>query len=194
MTETVFYTFTGLILLGALNVVINRNPVYSALSLIFCFISSALMWMNLNTILSLFLIVIYVGAVMVLFLFIIMMLDIKSESLLKRKWHNVRFAFLMAMMLLGEIILLIVEKPITIPVHYPGANNLTDGGLYALSYVLYTNYNYAIELTSIILLLGLIIAVVLNKHKQKGIRSKYQDIGEQLKAKKADRLTMLDLH
>jgi NADH-quinone oxidoreductase subunit J len=195
MTEIVFYVFTGLILLGAINVVVNRNPVHSALSLIFCFISSALLWMHLNTILSLFLIVIYVGAVMVLFLFIIMMLDIKSEVLVKRKWHNVRFAFLMAFMMLGEMIVLIIEKPISIPVRHGGnVTNVADGGVYALSYVLYTNYNYAIELTSIILLLGLIIAVVLNKHKKRVMHSKYQNIREQLKATKSDRLTMLDLN
>jgi NADH-quinone oxidoreductase subunit J len=194
MTETVFYVFTALILLSAINVVVNRNPVYSALSLIFCFISTALMWLNLNTILSLFLIVIYVGAVMVLFLFIVMMLDIKSEILVKRKWHNVRFAFLMAFMLLCEVILLVIEKPIMVPARQ-GLNNsnIADGGLYALSYVLYTNYNYAVELTSIILLLGLIIAVVLNKHKKRNMHSKYQNISEQVKATKSDRLTMLDL-
>jgi NADH-quinone oxidoreductase subunit J len=194
MTENIFYVFTALILLSAVNVVVSRNPVHSALSLIFCFISSALMWLNLNTILSLFLIVIYVGAVMVLFLFIVMMLDIKSEILVKRKWHNVRFAFLMAFMLLGEIILLIVEKPIMVPAkHGLNNSNIADGGLYALSYVLYTNYNYAVELTSMILLLGLIIAVVLNKHKKRNVHGKYQNINEQIKANKSDRLTMLDL-
>lgn len=194
MTENIFYVFTALILLSAVNVVVSRNPVHSALSLIFCFISSALMWLNLNTILSLFLIVIYVGAVMVLFLFIVMMLDIKSEILVKRKWHNVRFAFLMAFMLLGEIILLIVEKPIMVPAkHGLNNSNIADGGLYALSYVLYTNYNYAVELTSMILLLGLIIAVVLNKHKKRNVHGKYQSINQQLKASKSDRLTMLDL-
>lgn len=131
---------------------------------------------------------------MVLFLFIVMMLDIKSEILVKRKWHNVRFAFLMAFMLLGEIILLIVEKPIMVPAkHGLNNSNIADGGLYALSYVLYTNYNYAVELTSIILLLGLIIAVVLNKHKKRNVHGKYQNINEQLKANKSDRLTMLDL-
>jgi NADH-quinone oxidoreductase subunit J len=193
MTEKIFYVFTVLILLSAFNVVTNRNPVHCALSLIFCFISTALMWLNLNTILSLFLIVIYVGAVMVLFLFIVMMLDIKSEILVKRKWHNLRFAFLMAFMLLGEIILLIVEKPIMIPARAVFNNNVADGGLYALSYVLYTNYNYAVELTSIILLLGLVIAVVLNKHKTKALNTKYQNINDQVKVKKSDRLTMLDL-
>ena len=195
MTQVVFYIFTGLILLSAFNVVVNRNPVHSALSLIFCFISTALMWMNLNTVLSLFLVVIYVGAVMVLFLFIIMLLDIKSEILVKRKWSNVRFAGIMALAMLGEIIVLILEKPIMIPARQTNTvSNAADGGLYALSYVLYTNYNYAIELTSIILLLGLIIAVVLNKHKKRIVHSKYQNIAQQLKAKKSDRLTMLDLN
>ena len=74
MTAVMFYMFSALILFSAFNVIVNRNPIYSVLSLIFCFFSVALLWLNLNTILALFLIVIYVGAVMVLFLFIIIFL------------------------------------------------------------------------------------------------------------------------
>lgn len=182
ITEVVFYIFAAILVFSALKVVSAKNPVHAVLFLVLAFVTSSCLWLMLNVeFLALSLIVIYVGAVMVLFLFVVMMLDIDIETLRVGFWKNLPVALLLGMVVLVEMVLVIITKPLSITSSLEVLDNslLNADNSKELGWVLYTQYSYPVELASIILLLGLVVAVTLTLRKSDK-NAKYQNIAAQV--------------
>ena len=110
-TDYLFYLFSSILVLASLRVITANNPVYSALSLVLAFFSAAGIWLLLHAeFLAIALVLVYVGAVMVLFLFVVMMLDINIEALRQRFWSYFPVALLIALLFIFEIYLVVTDK------------------------------------------------------------------------------------
>lgn len=182
MLQTVFfYAFSIILIFSALQVILAKNPIHSVLFLVLAFVTSSCLWMMLNIeFLALTLILVYVGAVMVLFLFVVMMLDIDIETMRRGFWKNLPLAICLGMVILVEMVMVLVTKPVVLyqvseaEKMIPNANQI--------GWVLYTQYSYPVELASVILLLGLVVAVALTlRHTSKN--AKYQNISKQVAVK-----------
>jgi len=187
----IFFVFSTLVLVSAIGVVTVNNPVKSAINLVFTFFSSAVLWLLLKAeFLSIILILVYVGAVMVLFLFVVMMLDINitqaKEGFVKYMPIGVLIFFVIA----GLLSLFFygqfenTDKNIITSIDLIGNDNTKN-----LGYLLYTEYIIAFEIAAIILLLGIISAITLTHTKNE--LTKYQVPSEQIKANKKDRLKIM---
>ena len=188
-----FYFFAFFAVLGALLVITLRNPVHAVLSLVLTFFSVACIWMLMQAeFLALVLIVVYVGAVMVLFLFVVMMLDINIDRLREGFWNYLPLAGLVATMLALEMAIVLGSRsfglniiPAPIP-HPAGYSNTKE-----LGSLLYTDYVYPFELAAVILLVAIVAAITLTMRRRKN--SKYQNPAEQVKVKREDRVRMVDM-
>ena len=182
----IFFVFSSLLIISAIGVVTVNNPVKSAIYLVFAFFTSAVLWLLLNAeFLAIILILVYVGAVMVLFLFVVMMLDINISEL---KEGFVNYFPVGAIVFLITTALLIsffqtqfvdVDKNIINEIKIIGDDNTKN-----LGYLLYTEYILAFEISAIILLLGIVSAITLTH--QKNPANKYQIPSEQVNVKKED--------
>ncbi len=187
----VFFLFSFALIFSALRVITVNNPVKAAIYLVFCFFFSAILWLLLNSeFLSIILILVYVGAVMVLFLFVVMMLDINlakiQEGFVNYFPVGLIVFFVMAVLLIFFLSdqFSNMDKNIIQEITLIGSNNTKN-----LGYLLYTEFILAFEIAGIILLLGIIAAITLT-HK-KNILTKYQNPSEQVKATKSDRLKVI---
>tara|TARA_X000001036_G_C20587944_1_gene769530 strand:+ start:136 stop:735 length:600 start_codon:yes stop_codon:yes gene_type:complete len=187
----IFLIFSALVLISAIGVVTVNNPVKSAINLVFTFFSSAVLWLLLNAeFLSIILILVYVGAVMVLFLFVVMMLDINitqaKEGFVKYMPAGVLIFFIIS----GLLSLFFysqfenTDKNIITNIDLIGTDNTKN-----LGYLLYTEYILAFEIAAIILLLGIISAITLTHTKNSD--NKYQIPSDQVNVKKKDRLIIM---
>ncbi|MDD2407225.1 MAG: NADH-quinone oxidoreductase subunit J [Tepidiphilus sp.] len=187
----VFYLFGAIAVAAALGVILVRNPVHAALCLVLVFFSSAAIWLLLEAeFLAITLVLVYVGAVMVLFLFVVMMLDINVDRLREGFWSNLPLGLLVAALLVVEMLLVLTgdffrqaSSPPSLPVD---ASNTESIGR-----VLYTVYAYPFELAAMILLVAMVAAVSLTLRKRKDVR--YLDPAEQVKVKAADRLRVISM-
>ena len=187
----IFYIFSLLLLSSAIAVVTVNNPVKSAISLVFSFFSSAVLWLLLNAeFLSIILILVYVGAVMVLFLFVVMMLDINisqtKEGFVKYLPAGI-FVFVTIAGLLSYFFYNQFEnsdKNIITSIDLIGTDNTKN-----LGYLLYTEYLLAFEIAAIILLLGIISAITLTLRKS--TTNKYQNPSYQVNVSKNERLRII---
>jgi NADH-quinone oxidoreductase subunit J len=197
LTKVLFYIFAAILVFSALKVISARNPVHAVLFLVLAFVTSSCLWLMLNVeFLALGLIVIYVGAVMVLFLFVVMMLDIDTETLRIGFWKNLPLALLLGLIVLVEMLLVIVTKPVALigTAEEVSSSMLHIDNSKALGWVLYTEYSYPVELASIILLLGLVVAVTLtlSRHNK---NAKYQNIRSQVAVDaKVGRIKLVKMH
>ncbi len=192
LTTVLFYVFAIILVFSALKVVTSKNPISSVLFLVLAFVTSACLWLMLNVeFLALVLIVVYVGAVMVLFLFVVMMLDIDVETMRKGFWKHLPLAILLGIIVLVEMVLVILNKPMVITGSPEVvSNNISNAN--QLGWVLYTQYSYPVELASMILLLGLVAAVAITLRKTDK-NAKYQDIRKQVSVKASDRFEMINM-
>ena len=187
----IFYIFSLLLLSSSIAVVTLNNPVKSAISLVFSFFSSAILWLLLNAeFLSIILILVYVGAVMVLFLFVVMMLDINisqaQEGFVKYLPIGI-FVFATIAGLLSYFFYNQFENSddnIITSIDLIGTDNTKN-----LGYLLYTEYILAFEIAAIILLLGIISAITLTL--KKSATNKYQNPSDQVNVSKKDRLLII---
>lgn len=185
----IFYGFAGLLLLASLLVIVLRNPVQSALSLVLCFFASAILWLSLQAeFLALILVLVYVGAVMTLFLFVIMMLDIDKVVLQRAFAKYWPFALLVAAALVAILIfILLPTHTIAEPSKTVLANN---SNIKELGSVLYTQYIYAFELAAVLLLIAIIAAISL-AFRGRQPSSKAQDIAQQIQVKRHERVRLV---
>ena len=186
-----FLIISALLLYTSTRVITCNNPVKSAVNLVFSFFFSAILWLLLNAeFLSVILILVYVGAVMVLFLFVVMMLDINLTEVgtiyVKHMFSGI------AVFALTITILVLFFKNEFQNSDKNILNEVTvisDDNTKNLGYVLYTEYIFAFEIAAIILLLGIISAITLTQNKNK--ENKYQNPQDQIFVKKEDRLSIL---
>ena len=187
-----FYVFSTVTVLAALRVITARNPVHAALFLVLAFFNVAGLWMLLQAeFLSLVLIMVYVGAVMVLFLFVVMMLDINIERVRQGFWKNLPLGALvgglmvaeMAMVLSGRYFGLANLPPQNLPADYSNTKELAR--------VLYTDYSYPFEIASVILLVAIIVAVMLTLRRRKD--NKAMRSSDQIAVKSKDRMRLVKM-
>ena len=187
----IFFVFSSLLIISAIGVVTVNNPVKSAIYLVFAFFNSAVLWFLLNAeFLAIILILVYVGAVMVLFLFVVMMLDINISELKEGFVNYLPIGFIVFLVTTGLLITFFqtqfvdVDKNIINEIKIIGDDNTKN-----LGYLLYTEYILAFEISAIILLLGIVSAITLTH--QKNPANKYQISSEQVNIKKEDRIEII---
>ena len=193
VTTGLFYVFSAVLLFAAFRVITARNPVHAALFLVLTFFQAAMVWMLLKAeFLSITLVLVYVGAVMVLFLFVVMMMDINVENLRVGFWNHfplaaavgVVIALEMAAVLMGGF--RVVEDPLAVA-EVPGGLSNTQ----QLGKLIYTQYIFPLEIAAAILLVAMIAAIALTLRARKD--SKYVSPGDQVRVKAADRMTVLKM-
>jgi NADH-quinone oxidoreductase subunit J len=183
-----FWFYGSVLLASALAVVLVRNPVHAALFLVLSFFSAAALWILLYAeFLALTLVLVYVGAVMVLFLFVVMMLDINLERLREGFWKSLPLALLVGVLMAAEMVALVLRggAPGAAPVAPEGSNTR------ALGRVLYTDYVFPFEIAAVILLVAIIAAIALTLRQRK--ETKYQNPGQQLSVHAGDRLKIVKM-
>jgi NADH-quinone oxidoreductase subunit J len=188
-----FFIFAGVLIGAALGVILSRNPVYSALLLVLCFFNSAVIWVLLDAeFLGIVLVLVYVGAVMVLFLFVVMMLDVNIEQLRKEFVGYWPLTVAVAGFVVFAMINVIVVR------HLGGADLKTAPALAAnysntrsLGVELFTRYAYPAQVAAIILLVASVAAIVLTLRQRKG--GKPQDIAKQVAVRAKDRVRIVKM-
>ena len=193
ITTVLFYVFSAVLLISSLRVITVKNPVHAALFLVLAFVTAACLWMMMGAeFLSLLLILVYVGAVMVLFFFVVMMLDVDVESLRKGFWKNLPLALVLGVVVLLEMVAVLANNHLAqgAAVNADPATTISNSN--KLGWVLYTQYSYPVELASMILLLGLVVAVALTLRKSEKA-AKYQNISEQVSRDSKTRFTMVKM-
>ena len=185
----VFYVFAALTVFAALRVITARNPVHAVLFLVMAFISSAGIWLLLEAeFLAITLVLVYVGAVMVLFLFVVMMLDINMVRLREGFWRWLPFGAVLAGLMVLEMILVIGSKEISKGMvavkHAADYSNTKE-----LGRLIYTDYVYPFEIAAVILLVAMVAAIALTMRHRKD--SKSQVVSEQVAVKKSDRVRIV---
>jgi NADH-quinone oxidoreductase subunit J len=185
--STLFYIFSTILVAAAALVITVRNPVHAALFLVLAFVTSAALWLLLRAeFLAITLILVYVGAVMVLFLFVVMMLDINIDQLREGFWRYLPIGLLVAAVMVAEMWLVLRAQSLAqtaAPAAGQGSN--TE----ALGMLLYTKYAYPFELAAVILLVAIIAAIALTQRKRKD--SKYQNPALQVRVKRKDRVRLV---
>lgn len=192
VTSILFYVFSLILLLSGLRVITAKNPVHAALFLVLAFVNAACLWMMLGAeFLSLTLILVYVGAVMVLFLFVVMMMDVDLEALRKGFWKNLPLALVLGVVVLLEMLIVMLKNPVVTEIaNADPVNQISNSN--KLGWVLYTQYSYPVELASMLLLLGLVVAVALTLRKSEK-DAKYQNIAKQVATDSRTRFTMVKM-
>jgi NADH-quinone oxidoreductase subunit J len=190
MFETVvFYAFGAVLLLSGLRVITARNPVHGALFLVLAFFTAAGLWLLLRAeFLAIALVVVYVGAVMVLFLFVVMMLDINIERVREGFWRNLPLALVVGIIMVWEMVTVLAYRywgtaPRQLPANYSNTKELGRQ--------LYTDYAFAFEVAAVILLVAIIAAIALTLRRRKDTRS--QDVSEQVKARPSERVRLVSM-
>jgi len=190
--SALFYVFAAVLLFAALRVITVRNPVHAALYLILAFFQASGIWMLLKAeFLSITLVLVYVGAVMVLFLFVVMMIDINIDALKKGFWSHFPLAASIGAILALELASVLMGgfRSAPAPVEAVAAPGMQISNSKDLGIALYTHYLYPLEIAAVILLVAIIAAIALTMRERKD--SKLQDASEQIRVKPADRLRMV---
>jgi NADH-quinone oxidoreductase subunit J len=186
-----FYLFSFVLIAAALGVITSRNPVYAALMLVLAFVTAAGLWILLYAeFLALTLILVYVGAVMVLFLFVVMMLDINFDKLRDGFRKNAAVAGLVGIVMLAEMAILLSGKAMGLTQAMPGAPAAVSNTK-ELGRVLYTEYLLPFELSAVVLLIAMVAAIALTLRERRG--AKAQDVGAQVRVKRDDRLKIIKM-
>jgi len=192
INTALFYVFSGVLLFASFRVITARSPVYAALFLVLAFFNAACVWMLLRAeFLAIVLVLVYVGAVMVLFLFVVMMLDVGSEELREGFWKHFPIAALVAVVIALEMaaVLLpgfrVTEAPIA------DAAALKLGNTKLLGIEVYTRYLYPLQIAAVLLLVAIIAAIALTLRRRKD--SKYQNPSDQVRVRAADRMRIVKM-
>ena len=191
MFETaVFYVFATILVLAALRVITARNPVHAALFLVLAFFTASAIWLLLRAeFLAIALVVVYVGAVMVLFLFVVMMLDINLERLREGFWRNLPAALVVGGLMAFEMISVLAYRVFGMP--QPNEKPLSYSNTKELGRLIYTEYAYAFEIAAVVLLVAIIAAIALTLRGRKDARS--QDPSQQVRARREDRVRLVKM-
>jgi NADH-quinone oxidoreductase subunit J len=192
MVQTVtFYAFAAILIFAALRVVTTRNPVHAALWLVLSFFSAAGIWLLLQAeFLAIALVLVYVGAVMVLFLFVVMMLDVNFEKMRERFRSYIPVAFVVGVLVLLEMALVVWGA-------YSGDRTVSPeasasySNTKALGMLIYTEYAYPFELAGFLLLVAIIAAIALTHRRRR--ETKYQNPVAQVRVRRNERLRIVQM-
>ncbi|VTU25536.1 NADH-quinone oxidoreductase subunit J [Variovorax sp. PBL-H6] len=187
-----FYLFAAVLLFAAFRVITSRNPVYAALYLVLAFFQASAIWLLLRAeFLAISLVLVYVGAVMVLFLFVVMMLDINVDALRQGFWKHfplaagvgALIALEMAAVLMGGFRLAEPRRPMATG---PDSSNTLE-----LGKLLYSEYLFPLEIAAVILLVAIVAAIALTLRTRKD--SKYVNPADQVRVKARDRVRIVQM-
>lgn len=191
--QFIFYLFGAILIFAASMVITVRNPVRAALFLVLAFFSAACIWVLLEAeFLGIVLLLVYVGAVMVLFLFVVMMLDINVARLREGFGEYLPIGGLVAVLMVLEMVVVLKSGSFDLanmpppPGHPAGYSNTRVLGM-----LIYTVYAYPFEIAALILLVAIVAAIALTLRKRKN--TKYQNPGEQVKVKRSGRIRLVKM-
>ena len=193
LVEVLFWVFASILAVAALGMITVRNPVHSALLLVLCFFTSAAIWLLIEAeFLAVVLILVYVGAVMVLFLFVVMMLDINVEEVRARVTRYALFGGIVAGVVVFEIVSVVWTRSLGLDVT-AGAQPLPAdySNTAELGKLLYTEYVYAFELAAVLLLIAIVAAISLTMRKRAGL--KQQNVAKQVAVRREDRIRIIKM-
>ena len=191
LVEVLFYVFATILIAAALAVIISRNPVHAALFLVLAFVTSAAIWLLIEAeFLAIVLVLVYVGAVMVLFLFVVMMLDITIEEHRRAFTRYAWLGWITAVAVIAEIVGVVTARRFGVDITR-GATPLpaSYSNTQELGRVLYTQYAYAFELAAMVLLVAIVAAIALTMRRRTGL--KHQNISRQVNVQSADRVRLV---
>src|SRR5262245_25706361 len=193
LVAILFWAFAAVLVGAAIGVILARNPVHSVLFLVLCFFNAAVLWLLIQAeFLAIVLVLVYVGAVMVLFLFVVMMLDVNIEELREGFARNAPLGGLIALIMIVELAYVLwvrrlgLELPGAAPLAAAGSSNTAEIGA-----VLYTRYAYPFQLAAVVLLIAIVAAITLTMRRRPGLKS--QDIAGQVAVKAADRVRLVSM-
>ncbi|OGA48920.1 MAG: NADH:ubiquinone oxidoreductase subunit J [Betaproteobacteria bacterium RIFCSPLOWO2_12_FULL_62_58] len=184
-----FYAFAAVLVVSAIAIITARNPVHAVLCMVQCFFTTAALWLLLRAeFLAIVLVLVYVGAVMVLFLFVVMTLDVNIERLREDIWKNLPLALAVGGVMVLEMVAVLANRyfgasPAALP---PGYSNTK-----ALGRLLYTQYVYAFEIAGVILLAAIVAAIALTLRRRKDRRR--QDPSEQVRVRREQRVRLVSM-
>jgi NADH-quinone oxidoreductase subunit J len=187
-----FYVFSAVLLFAAFRVITARSTVHAALYLVLAFFSASCVWMLLEAeFLAIALVLVYVGAVMVLFLFVVMMLDINTDKFRENFWKHFPLAGAVGAVIALEMALVLMGGFDLPDAPRPTPEQVAMGNTKLLGIEIYTSYLYPLQLAAVLLLLAIVAAIALTLRRRKDTR--YIDPAEQIKARKADRLRVVQM-
>jgi len=190
-TTALFYVFSAVLLFAGFRVITARSPVHSALYLVLAFFNASCVWMLLEAeFLAISLVLVYVGAVMVLFLFVVMMLDINIDVLRQGFWKHFPVAAAVGVVIALEMAWVLQRGfGVTTAKAMAGADKLPNTKL--LGVEIYTNYLYPLQIAAVLLLVGIIAAIALTLRRRKDVKG--QNPAEQVRARAADRVRIVKM-
>ena len=193
IVNLLFYVFAAVLVVCALGVIIARNPVHCALFLVAAFLNSAVIWLLLEAeFLAITLVVVYVGAVMVLWLFVVMMMDVDVEKLRQGFTRYAPVGAVIALVVVAQIATVVwvrklgLEEGVAVAPKPAGHSNTAE-----LGQLLYTQYLYPFEVAAVILLVAIVAAITLTMRRRPG--QKLQDVSKQVAVRAADRVRVVKM-
>ena len=187
-----FYVFSAVLLLAAFRVITARSTVHAALFLVLAFFSASCVWMLLQAeFLAITLVLVYVGAVMVLFLFVVMMLDINTDQFRQNFWQHLPLAGLIGAVIAVEMALVLMSGFRVSQAAAADPRLAEFGNTRLLGIELYTHYLYPLQLAAVLLLVAMVAALALTLRKRKDVRA--MDPGQQVRVKRADRVRIVSM-
>jgi NADH-quinone oxidoreductase subunit J len=191
-TTALFYVFSGVLLAASFGVITAKSTVHAALYLVLSFFTAACVWMLLKAeFLAISLVLVYVGAVMVLFLFVVMMLDVNTDDFRQNFWRHFPLAGLVGALIALEM-MLVLRGGFDVAAAKPmGAEALALGNTKLLGIEIYTDYLYPLQLAAVLLLIAIIAAIALTLRERKD--SRHLDASVQVRAKAADRMRIVKM-
>jgi NADH-quinone oxidoreductase subunit J len=187
-----FYVFSAVLLIAAFRVITARSTVHAALFLVLAFFSASCVWMLLQAeFLAITLVLVYVGAVMVLFLFVVMMLDINTDQFRQNFWQHLPLAGLIGAVIAVEMALVLMSG-FRVSQAAPVDPRLAEyGNTRLLGIEIYTHYLYPLQLAAVLLFVAMVAALALTLRKRKDVRA--MDPGQQVRVKRADRVRIVSM-
>jgi len=191
--QIVFYLFSAVLVISAAGVITVRNPVHAALLLVLCFFSSSALWLLLQAeFLAIALVLVYVGAVMVLFLFVVMMLDINLAKLREGFANYLPIGLVVAIITIAVMGYTVTRNSFGKASMAQPENLAADASnTRMLGEQLYTTYVYPFEIAAVILLVAIVAAITLTLRRRTG--SRYQNIDKQVSVQRNDRVRMVEM-
>jgi NADH-quinone oxidoreductase subunit J len=189
----VFYAFAAILLLASIRVITTRNPVHAALFLVLTFGTASVMWILLEAeFLAIALILVYVGAVMVLFLFVVMMLDINIDRLREGYWDYLVPGLVVAGIMVAEMSIVLIGKHsglVAMTAPTPKAADYSNTK--ELGRLLYTDYVFPFEIAAVVLLVAIVAAIALTLRARKD--SRYQKPAQQIAVRRDERVRLVSM-